>query len=90
MMNAVNIGPRYGERIMKKDQILIFRARSCTKKMSLMNIRPPPWATVEKKPLRTRAASCWGYVVAPAEKAAVQREKAVNQNRIGRHPKYAM
>lgn len=52
-------------------QMLIFRGRSWKKNMSWMNIMPPPWVTVEKKPLSTRAAMKLLKLVAAAHHAAV-------------------
>lgn len=69
------------------DQMLIFRALSWKKNMSWMNIRPPAWVTVEKKPLRIRAAMKESNDVAPAHHAAVAIETRRNQKTTGRRPK---
>jgi hypothetical protein len=62
-------------------------AFSWKKNMSLMNISPPPCATVEKKPLRIRAAIKDSKVTAPAHQAAVAKATTRNQVRTGRRPK---
>lgn len=75
MMNAVSRGPIYGDKMIKAAQMLIFRALSWKKNMSNMNIRPPPCATVLKKPFRIRAAIKDSKVVAAAHHAAVAVER---------------
>ena len=55
--------------------------------MSFMNMSPPAWLTVEKKPLRIRAAMNDSKLVAPAHQAAVAVETNKNQNTIGNRPK---
>jgi hypothetical protein len=55
--------------------------------MSWMNIRPPDWVTVEKKPLRMRAAMKDLNVLAPAHQAAVQVALIMNQKTTGKRPK---
>lgn len=57
--------------MMKALQMLIFRARSWKKNKSKMNIRPPPCATVLKKPFRMRAAMNDSKLWAAAHQIAV-------------------
>lgn len=54
-------------------QRLIFLALSWKKNMSCINISPPPWETVEKKPFKIRAAMKESKVVAAAHQIAVAR-----------------
>lgn len=70
--------------------MLIFRACSWKKKVSLRNMSPPAWLTVEKKPLRMRAAMKDSKLVAPAHHAAVAVETRRNQNTTGSRPKKAL
>lgn len=84
---AARRGPMYGLRTMHAAHIPIFRARSWKKNMSWMNMRPPDCATVEKKPLRMRAAMKDSKLVAAAHHAAVMVAKTRNQKTTGRRPK---
>jgi hypothetical protein len=70
--------------------MLIFLALSWKKNMSWMNMRPPACETVEKVPLRVRAAVNDSILVAPAHHAAVMVDRTRNQNRTGRRPAYAL
>lgn len=71
-------------------QMLILRACWWKKKMSFKNMSPPAWLTVEKKPLRMRAAMNDSNVVAPAHHAAVAVEARRNQKTTGSRPKNAL
>ena len=82
-------GPMKGDRMSAVDQMLILRGCSWKKYMSLMNMRPPPAATTEKKPLRMRAAMKDLKEVAAAHQAAVPKELHWKKRRTGRRPKYA-
>src|SRR5271168_2347324 len=87
IIRAAKRGPRKGDRMRAVAQMLIFRGCSWKKKMSLMNMRPPPAATTEKKPLRMRAVMYDVKEVAQVHQIKVPTLTHWKKRRTGRRPK---